>query len=565
MNCSRLCSHLAVVCVFALGSLVAGPARAQVEPFRVIASPDTSFLEGFGAWVVAIGDADDDGLADLIVSAPLADGQSLNEGKVYLVFSSGAVEDTVLTPHPQRDGGFGAAAAFVGDLNGDFRREAVIGAPGERFVPGSVFESGGAGRAYVAAGGSGDILYDLVSPNPDTTGNFGNSVAGPGDLTGDGIPDFVVAARYESSVAPYAGNVYIYSGADGSLVRTLVSPTAIEDGTFGWRVEPVSDLDADGVPDLLVSALRERPEPGSSQLGRVHVFSGATGEWVRAFDSGVEDSLPTMDGALADVGDIDGDGIADVAVGGTTVGENGVVYLFSGATRALIRLIDPVLEGAVASGFGAAIAPIGDVDADGVPDLFVGAPFENTSDDPDETDRSGAAHVISGATGEDLLKLNSSYPRLNGRFGFAIAWADIDGDGQNDPVVGAPFERLIPENPTGGLVYLYTQAALREAIGPPPTGQEPEAIADDRMTLGSPAPHPVVGQSTLAFTLAAPGVARLTLYDVLGREVALLAEGTFSAGRHEVTLDAARLRAGVYVARLRTGSETTSRRVVVVR
>ena len=549
--------RLACFCALCLAPL----ATAQpVDPFAVIASPAPDFFEGFGAWVDAVGDVNQDGAVDLVVSAPLAGDYS--GGLVYLVASSGEIVSQVGSPNARREGLFGASAAFLGDLNGDNRREALVGAPGETAADRAAFEFGGDGRAYVLAGGSGDVLFSLVSPNADTlggtylTGGFGAATAGPGDLTGDGVPDFVVGAPEESSGLLYAGRAYVYSGADGTLVRTLVSPDPQESGLFGARVEPVSDLDADGVSELLVVALRERPSPGSAELGRVHVFSGATGALLFTLDSGIPNSLSTPTGDLADLGDLDGDGTVDIAVGATNVGDNGVVLVFSGATGALVRTLEVDLGEPADAQFGQAIVPLGDVDLDGVPDLFVGAPFAN-----DQGTRAGRAFLISGATGETLLALSSTHPRLNGQFGRTVAWADIDGDGANDPVVGAPFERLVAAEPLGGLVYLFTQAEMRRALGVA-VGTD-GAAASGPLALGAPRPHPTSGRTTLELRLGAAGPVHAELLDALGRRVAVLADGAFAAGAHAVELDASGLAPGLYLVRARAAGGSVSRRVVV--
>lgn len=167
-------------------------AQAPVEPSRIIASPTPTEYTGFGSWVAAIGDADGDTFRDLVVAAPSGSSPGAYQaGRVYLVSSAGGALSQVESPHPVRDGLFGFAAAFLGDLNGDNRRETVVGAPGEGPTVDTPDDSG---RAYVLAGGSGDLLFALASPNPVPYGNFGQTVAGPGDVTGDGVPDVAVGA-----------------------------------------------------------------------------------------------------------------------------------------------------------------------------------------------------------------------------------------------------------------------------------------------------------------------------------------------------------------------------------
>ena len=102
------------------------------------------------------------------------------------------------------------------------------------------------------------------------------------------------------------------------------------------------------------------------------------------------------------------------------------------------------------------------------------------------------------------------------------------------------------------------------AFGGSTVAAEPSALPG-RLGLGAPFPNPATGRAVLPFTLAEAAAVRLALYDVLGREVAVLAEGTRAAGAHEVVLDAARLASGLYVARLTAGDEAATRRLTVVR
>jgi hypothetical protein len=91
-----------------------------------------------------------------------------------------------------------------------------------------------------------------------------------------------------------------------------------------------------------------------------------------------------------------------------------------------------------------------------------------------------------------------------------------------------------------------------------PEGSEP-------LSLLPPAPNPSTGATTLRFTLDAGADVRLAVYDVAGREVALLASGELLAGHHEVVFDGSRLPAGVYLVRLQTGTAVATRRLTLVR
>ena len=79
------------------------------------------------------------------------------------------------------------------------------------------------------------------------------------------------------------------------------------------------------------------------------------------------------------------------------------------------------------------------------------------------------------------------------------------------------------------------------------------------------APNPVLTAGRVRYEVAASGPVRLALYDLLGREIAVLADGAVAAGAHEATLEAARLAPGVYVLRLAAGAETIRQRVTIGR
>ncbi len=84
-------------------------------------------------------------------------------------------------------------------------------------------------------------------------------------------------------------------------------------------------------------------------------------------------------------------------------------------------------------------------------------------------------------------------------------------------------------------------------------------------SLAASYPNPFARTTTLGFEIAEAGIARLVVYDVLGREVAVLMDGPVAVGRHEAVFDAAGLPSGTYVVRLRAGSFVATQRVTVVR
>lgn len=157
---------------------------------------------------------------------------------------------------------------------------------------------------------------------------------------------------------------------------------------LGASVAYLPDVDGDGVVDVLVGS---PSDPFTGIPGRAAIFSGASRkqlfEWV---GDGLGDALGA---SVASLGDVDGDGVADVAIGARfrSVGsaQGGAVFTYSGATGALLF---SYLNATAHASLGASVAGLGDVDGDGFGDCLVGSPY----DVPTGTKPSGAAFVFRG-------------------------------------------------------------------------------------------------------------------------------------------------------------------------
>ena len=255
---------------------------------------------------------------------------------------------------------------------------------------------------------------------------LGMAVAAAGDVTGDGLADLVVGAPYADPAGGSSGRATLLSGASGSIVLALEG-TAGGD-LAGCAVAGVGDASGDGVPDLLVGARGH--DAGGANAGRAFLVSGAVGAVLWSVDGTAGDNLGN---AVCGLGDVDGDGLGDVAVAAWNAdpaGSNsGAVRVLSGATGALIRAH---AGESTYDFFGSAVASAGDVDGDGVGDLVVGASWSDFAGSG-----AGSAYVYSGATGAQLLVLRGLAP--GDAFGAAVAGAgDVDGDGRADVAVGAP-------------------------------------------------------------------------------------------------------------------------------
>jgi FG-GAP repeat len=146
------------------------------------------------------------------------------------------------------DDNFGRSVAFAGDVNGDGYDDVIVGAP--LADPLGLLS---AGRATIFSGADGSVLHTLNGAQAGE--RQGWSVAGIGDVNGDGFADVAVGvSNYNSSAAvPDIGALRVWSGKTSGLLYTTIPGQNSQDH-FGVSVGGRGDLDADGWPGLLVGA-----------------------------------------------------------------------------------------------------------------------------------------------------------------------------------------------------------------------------------------------------------------------------------------------------------------------
>jgi hypothetical protein len=395
---------------------------------------------------------------------------------------------------------FGFSVAAAGDVDGDGVGDLLIGAIDTN--PGGLQY---AGSAFVYSGATGGLLHRF--DGAAAYDGFGFSVAGPGDLDGDGFADLLIGAN---GAAPggrlLAGSVYAYSGADGSLLHRFDGPVAGD--RLGGSVAGTGDLDGDALPDLILGANGADPG-GRIAAGSAFVVSGATGLLLHRFDGpaagdalgnavadagdvdgdGVSDlvvgawksdaggatwsgsayvysgahwgqlhafhgsgSYDALGYSVAGAGDLDGDGLADLVLGAMWADPGGLVnagsvYVHSGADGSLLYRFDGAAAG---DNLGISLAGVSDVDGDRVPDLLLGASWA----DPGGLPLCGSAELRSGASGELLVRLDGE--EAGDYFGSSVAGAgDLDGDGLAELLVGA-YEASPGGLQEAGAAYLYS-------------------------------------------------------------------------------------------------------------
>ena len=320
-----------------------------------------------GRMVAPLPDVDGDTVPDFAASAPSADAVVLFSG------ADCSEIDRCEDPYAGANGLGDRHGLGVADVTGDGVPEILAGAPS------SLLWGHQAGVAFVFSYSSAtgcEVLYELHDPDAATYDYLGFSIAGIGDVTGDGIPDVAVGEYGDDSVTDVNGAVLVFSGADGSFVRRLVDPEAQWRDYLGYTVAGIEDLNDDGWPEIVSTAeLGNRPV---ADAGHVTVFSGRDGAVLRRIFDPDSVGGERLGWSLAIVDDVDGDGKQDIVAGAryadTGAVDSGRVVVFSGATGDKLRTLHPPNPG-VSDYFGYAVAAAGDVSGDGVTEILVATPY----------------------------------------------------------------------------------------------------------------------------------------------------------------------------------------------
>ncbi len=482
-----------------------------------------------GFSVAGAGDVNGDGYADVIVGANLYDAGQTDEGAAFVFHGSatGIADGNPATAVTQLESNqaigtvpqFGGSVAGAGDVNGDGYADVIVGA--------SFYDAGSAdeGAAFVfhgsatgiADGNPATAVTQLESNQAiGTVPQFGGSVAGAGDVNGDGYADVIVGALSYDATLPDSGAAFVFHGSATGIANG--NPTTAEtqlesvqgSAQFGRSVSGAGDVNGDGYADVIVSA--PLYDAGSTDEGAAFVFHGSA--------TGIADGNPATAAAQlesnqasaaadfsAGVGDVNGDGYADVMMSASSYdapsADEGAAFLYLGGAAGIadgspataaaqLESNQANVPPAAFGSFGYSVSGAGDVNRDGYSDVVVGAPYYDAGL-PDE----GAAFVFHGSaagiasgnptTANALLESNQNAAQ----FGYSVSGAgDVNGDGYADLIVGAP----VYDNPDAdeGAAFVFHGSAAGIASGNPTTAA---ATFESNQLIGSSLLPPVFGYS----------------------------------------------------------------------
>ncbi len=329
-----------------MAALFLGPVSGVQHMFAADATMNWSgYHADVGYDVAGAGDVNGDGLSDILIGAPFGGVTDDGGGEVYVF--TGPVTGTIHTSDLQAvlwsatfGAGAGSAVSSAGDVNGDGLDDILVGAPEDSSVR---FQTGAA--HLVLAPMEGTVSLDdssLTVRSSEHVPNVGQALSAAGDLDADGYGDFILGQQTTSNIEVVGGAVFIFYGSShggGAGTVELTSAEAMLSGTeeyeqAGGSVSQAGDTDGDGRSDLLVGSsmyCQANNTEGTTWL----VHGPITGTWALDDIAATRFTGPNAGDqagvAVSSAGDVDADGLSDILIGApgddTNGSEAGAVYL----------------------------------------------------------------------------------------------------------------------------------------------------------------------------------------------------------------------------------------------
>ena len=551
--------------------------------------------DGFGISMTSLGDLDNDGVVDLAVGASADDDGGFNKGAIWILFlhSDGSVKahhkiSAATSDFTGVTSEHGTSVSSLGDVDNDGVTDLLVS--DHKSADGGS-EKGAAWVLFLNSDGTVKGRQKISDTSGGFTGqllnndNFGFSVSGIGDLDGDGTPDAAVGATNDDDGGASSGATWVlFLNSDGTvkghqkISATEGGLTGLDAGdAFGQAINPIGDLDGDGILDLAVGAYHD--DDGGTSRGALWILYMNTDGTVKSHEKisdtegGFTGDLENNDlfgGSVVLLGDLNEDGASDLAVGSVADGDGGsrrgAIYVLFLDAPDVSTIITPQGDGSpIPAGGGTLefeVSFTNNTSATMTLDVWM----EILRPDGSVIQRS--PKTITLAPGDSFLRdvaINIKEGQQAGAYTTSIhagtyPIADFSAEFDWEKEAGSQNDQNLTDD------WEEAENASESTSGSSVSvGIRSESAVPDTYVLEQNYPNPFNPSTVIRFGLPFQSRVKLVVYDLLGRPVQTLLDGELSAGSHEVNFDASPLPSGTYLYTLETPSRVYTQQMQLIK